>query len=106
MQVGDDPVKLEGFRVQQTVDNVLGNDYIDPEMHYELIAGDPDGLLLESKGGIGREYQTITAKKEGIYVIKITYDDYEQRDVSMKDSSYTLLYSNAIDPINTGIVNC
>lgn len=102
MKVGDTHM-LEGFRVQQTVDNVLGNNFIDPEMHYEVIAG--DSVELEAAGGIGREYQTMKAVKKGISVIKITYDDFEEQQVTLgKASKNYILYSNPIDPVNTGIV--
>lgn len=102
MKVGDTHM-LEGFRVQQTVDNVLGNNFIDPEMHYEVIAG--DSVELEAAGGIGREYQTMKAVKNGISVIKITYDDFEEQQVTLGTALKNyIMYSNPIDPVNTGIV--
>ena len=94
---------LEGFRVQQTVNSAIGNDFIDPEMHYDIIYG--DSVTLTSTGAIGREYQTMRAVGTGISVIKVTYDDLDYREISLDDSKYDdYLYCDAIDPVNTGIV--
>lgn len=101
MQLGESHM-LEGFRVQQTVQSTIGNDYIDPEMHYEIIAG--DSVELKAEGAIGREYQTMTAIKPGISVIKITYDDMEIQSLIMQNGKQSTTYCNAIDSINTGIV--
>lgn len=102
-KVNQSKLTLEGFRVQQTVSSVLGNNFIDPEMHYDIIYG--DSVELTSTGAIGREYQKMTAKKPGLSVIKITYDDLDYREISLdRPELDDYLYCDAIDPINTGIV--
>lgn len=101
MKVGE-TASVEGFRVLQTVINDTDNMHMEPDMHYEVIAG--QGVIkLESAGSVGRLYQNVTALKNGIAVIKITYDDMINWD-SATNAAAGVTYFPAIDAMNTGIV--
>lgn len=99
--------RLEGFRVTQTVLSTISNNFIEPDMHYNIISGDSVTLSPQMKGDVGREYQEITAVKEGITVIEVTYDDLDivnQGPLSNSISSTEKYYCNSIAKENTGIV--
>lgn len=106
MQSGETK-KLEAFRTWQAVDDVIGNHFIEPDFHYEVIG---DSVKVEENlGEEGRRYATLTAKQEGASVIKVTYDAmfWSQMAHAMdysKDEGANSLYYNAIDPVNTRVV--
>ncbi len=91
----DETFRLEAYRTWQLINSPLSNYFVEPDFHYEVIG---DSITLEAGGAPGREYQTITPVKEGISVIKITYDA-----VLRASMGYADLYPE-IDPVNTGIV--
>ena len=96
--------KIEAFRVWQAVDSVVSNYFIEPDFHYEIIG---DSISIEQKGAEGRKYAEITALKEGISVIKVTYDAEYFGIVSGKNGEDNYgypLYYNAIEPENTRTV--
>ena len=95
--------KVEAFRVWQAVDSVVSNYFIEPDFHYEVIG---DSVSVEQKGAEGRRYAEITALKEGISVIKVTYDAeyFGSASDSGEDTFGIPLYYNAIEPENTRTV--
>ena len=104
-----DSFRLEGFRVWQTVSDVVGNYFVEPDFRYEVIG---DSVSLTPGGAEGREYETVTADGEGVSVIKVTYDAtyfgrhqyYEGLRYPWDEGSGNTTYFNALDPENTGIV--
>ena len=97
LDVGEE-FTLEGFRVYQPTLSVTSNHYVEPDMHYEVIAGDSVSVS-EVKGGEGRHYVIVKAERPGVSIVKVTYDE-----------SYVIGYSGsltryaAIAPEQTGIV--
>ena len=73
LDLGDE-FALEGFRVYQPTLDGTSNRYVDPDMHYEIIAGDSVSVS-EVKGGEGQRYVTVTAVKPGVSIVKVTYDE-------------------------------
>lgn len=104
MDVGDTK-RLETFRVWQGTTDPVSNKFFEPDKHYEVIYGS-DCLSLTKGGGEGREYMTMNAKKSGIAVIKITYDDmYEIENTKGADINMSKKYGfNKIQKEHTGIV--
>lgn len=98
-----DVTNLEGYRVAQTTTNDTDNKFVEPDMHYEIVTGN-DVVSLEDAGGVGRPYQKLTALKEGIAVIKITYDAMDTVTLNDYDGTCNVYPMDAIDPENTGIV--
>lgn len=93
-KVEDGPFQLDTFRITQTVCGTTTNVFLEPDMHYEVIAGD-SVTISDIQGSEGREYVNITPVKDGISVIKITYDSCIGELGN---------YFNPIDPRHTGIV--
>lgn len=91
---------LFSFRVWQAISTITLNYFLEPDFHYEVI-GDSVTVAEGAKSAYGREYQTITAVKPGVSVIKITYDAMIWPWVEGTNRSY---YYNAIDPRNTGVI--
>ncbi|WP_419749461.1 leucine-rich repeat protein [Terrisporobacter petrolearius] len=105
MNVGDTQ-KLETFRVWQGMTSPVSNKFVEPDKHYEVIYG-KDNLSIEEKGKEGRKYVNMTGKKEGIAVIKITYDPLIEGQEATSDPGFDKkrIYGfNAIDKEQTGIV--
>ncbi len=99
--------KLEAFRTWQAVDDVMGNYFIEPDFHYEVIG---DSVKVEQGGEEGRRYATVTAEDEGVSVIKVTYDAmfWSASGSTLPDGSpiegQNTLYYDAIAPVNTRVV--
>lgn len=97
--------RLEAFRTWQAVDNVIGNYFIEPDFHYEIIGS---SVSIEEKGSEGRRYVDVTAKQEGVSVIKVTYDAmyYGAIGVTMDGNAEgaNSRYYDAIEPVNTRVV--
>ncbi len=85
--------RLKSYRTWQIIDSDAGNYFIEPDWHYEIMEhdGDEASVSIDEKG-------LIQAKREGISVIKITYDPIG----IYQGENY--VYYNATDPIHTGIV--
>lgn len=99
----NEQVRLEGFRVEQTVTDSISNQFVEPDMHYEVIQG--DSVSLNSAGAPGREFQMLTATKKGTSIIKVTYDDIDIWETGiLGQGSPDKYYCDSIDDINTGIV--
>ena len=89
---------LEGFRVYQPTLEVTSNRYVEPDMSYELIAGDSVSIS-DVQGGEGRSYVNVTAEKPGVSIVKITYGESYVTAVNGR-----LVRYGAIAPEQTGIV--
>lgn len=96
-----DTQKLEAFRTWQAINSHAGNYFVEPDFHYEVV-GDKT-VSLTAGGAEGRRYVNIEAQSSGVNVIKITYDAMHYMAGSYRHFE-PLLYYNAIDPVNTGIV--
>lgn len=102
--------KLEAFRTWQAVEDVIGNYFIEPDFHYEIIQDqDHPVLSLEEKGEEGRRYVEITAENTGIVAIKVTYDAmYFEGAGTGGHPNYVpganKPYYDAIEPVNTRVV--
>lgn len=101
-------IDIEAFRVPQTTAGDTTNQFVEPDMHYEVISGNDVIELKEGdESGVGRFYKTVTAKQAGTAVIKVTYDEMNTSNVSL-NSIYGADFQNfncsAIDPANAGII--
>lgn len=103
MKIGES-IRIEGFRAPQTVYNDVTNQFVEPDMHYEIISGN-DVIRLEQEGAVGRLYQKATALKMGVAVIKVTYDDMDTMNINTNGGSIErAYYCDKIDEENTGII--
>ncbi|MCC3867862.1 InlB B-repeat-containing protein [Terrisporobacter mayombei] len=105
MNVGDTQ-RLETFRVWQGMTSPVSNKFFEPDKHYEVIYG-KECLSIEEKGGEGRKYVNMTGKKDGIAVIKFTYDSLIEGQEATNNPGFdkSNIYGfNAIDKEQTGIV--
>ena len=98
MEVGE-TFDLKTFRVKQTTGSSMSNVFIDPDKHYEVVAGNSVELSKE-KGKEGQKYVTITAKREGVSFVKVTYDSLDQ----VWFTGRRMTRYNPIDPVYTGFV--
>jgi hypothetical protein len=115
----DETFKLMPIRVWQAQVGVIGNVFIEPDYHIEVL-GDKNALELKWEGAPGCEYASVKAVTPGVAILSVTYDplvwykqpqdylsganpNYLAHDykVTQSDKDY---YFNAIDPRNTGIV--
>jgi hypothetical protein len=87
---------FEAFRVWQAVGSITGNNFVEPDYHYEVLG---DSVSLTPVGALGREKMRITGVKSGVSVIKVTYDSLGNDKDSVSGN-----YANAIDPVNTGLI--
>lgn len=92
----DETKPLEAFRVTQAVANDVTNEFIEPDMEYDILFGDDVIALTEADGsGFGRKRMNVKALKDsGFAVIKISYG------AMYKDGT---MYS-ALSDTNTGTV--
>lgn len=97
--------KLEAFRTWQAVTDVIGNYFIEPDFHYEIIG---DSVSIEEKGDEGRRYVDVTAGQNGLSVIKVTYDAMYFAGVGATAEYWAegenSRYYDAIEPVNTRVV--
>lgn len=88
-----DTFKARAYRAAwQIVDSDTANIMIEPDYHYEIVSGDSVRLKQEGQNAV------LTAEKQGVTVIKVTYDAIE---VGGK-TNYTGIYG-AIDPSREGM---
>lgn len=66
---------LKAYRVWEIIKSSGGNDMIEPDFHTEIISGDDViDVREETLGNAGNNKAVITAKKEGLAIIRVTYD--------------------------------
>lgn len=105
MDVGDTK-RLETFRVWQGTTSPVSNQIFEPDKDYEVIYGS-DCISLTEKGGEGRKYVEMKAKKSGVAIIKITYDamiETKSNKAYFDNYEKTEYGFNAIGKEHTGIV--
>ncbi len=78
------------YRNWQAISSITGNYYVDPEYHYTVSEG--DSVTVDENG-------RITAVKEGVSVIQVTYDALDWVGLDAKPMVYSAIY-----PENTGVI--
>lgn len=83
-------------RAWQAINTDTDNYYVDPDFHYTLVSGDSIKV---------REDGRVTAVKDGVSVVRVTYDalEYNSADSSTRDGNGMMVYS-AIWPERTGVL--
>ena len=83
-------------RAWQAINTDTDNYYVDPDFHYTLVSGDSINV---------REDGRVTAVKEGVSVVQITYDalEYNSANTDTIDKNGMMVYS-AIWPERTGVL--
>lgn len=92
-----DTFLLKTFRASQLVFNATVSGAPEPEYHYEVIAG--DSITLDDT--VNRNRCLITAKKEGVSLIRVTYDALQVDDAA---ENYNNAIFNGIDPRQVGLI--
>lgn len=87
-----DTFKARAYRAWQIINSDTANIMIEPDFEYKIISG--DSVALEQQG----QNAVLTAVKDGISIIEVTYDAIEIGG----NTSYTGIYG-AIDPMRKGL---
>ncbi|WP_373215738.1 Ig-like domain-containing protein [Ruminococcus sp. 5_1_39BFAA] len=90
MEIGG-TARINPRRVEEGTVNKISNDVEMPHFNYEIIKGDSVSLDTSNNTHVG-----VTAVKEGITVVKVTYDAFNHTNGNT--------YFPATDPVNTGYV--
>lgn len=96
--------ELRAYRVNQAQYGAVSNYFIEPDFHYEVVAGSsvtvsPSYSQITGMPTPGDEYAVVTPVDMGVSIIKITYDA-----MSLEDGRNGKAYFNAVDPLNVRYV--
>lgn len=101
MTVGETKT-LKAYRVWEIIPISFNNWILEPDFHFQVVYESTEGVvsLTEKDNPMtgGESWQTLSAEKEGLAVIEVTYDA-----IDVRGGSYNGVYG-ASDPARTGLV--
>ncbi|SHI15051.1 protein of unknown function [Sporobacter termitidis DSM 10068] len=98
--------KVRAYRAAwQIIQTITDNIMVEPDFHYNIISGD-DVISIDTMdgGNAGGNWAWVTAKKEGVAIVEVSYDALSVNDdgktmwVTKSDGFY-----GASDPVRTGV---
>lgn len=98
--------KVRAYRAAwQIIHTITDNIMVEPDFHYHVVSGE-DIISIETMdgGNAGDNWAWVTAKKEGVAIVEVSYDALDVNDAGKGMwMTATSGFYGATDPIRTGV---